>query len=103
MLGPERPEAVLPDRALYLTTVSQLLIVNKLLSRPLVDLLLRCRLLFFPLLPVELLLSPMSIDTGAHDPDIHNHLSRAQVHTEEEEEEQKEEEWKRTTEFACIQ
>ena len=41
---------------------------------------------------VELLLSPMSIDTGAHDPDIYNHSSRTQVHMEEEEEEQKEEE-----------
>ena len=29
MLGPERPEAVLPDRALYLPTFSHLLIVNK--------------------------------------------------------------------------
>ena len=33
VLGPERPEAVLPDRALYLQTFSHLLIVNKLLSR----------------------------------------------------------------------
>jgi hypothetical protein len=32
MLGPERPEAVSPDRALYLPTFSHLLIVNKLLS-----------------------------------------------------------------------
>ena len=32
MLGPEGPEAVLPDRALYLQTFSHLLIVNKLLS-----------------------------------------------------------------------
>ena len=32
MLGRERPEAVLPDRALYLPTFSHLLIVNKLLS-----------------------------------------------------------------------
>ena len=32
MQGPERPEAVLPDRALYLPTLSNLLIVNKLLS-----------------------------------------------------------------------
>ena len=32
MLGPERPEAVLPDRVLYLPTFSHLLIVNKLLS-----------------------------------------------------------------------
>ena len=32
MLGPERPEAVLPDRALYLPIFSHLLIVNKLLS-----------------------------------------------------------------------
>ena len=29
MLGRECPEAVLPDRALYLTTFSQFLIVNK--------------------------------------------------------------------------
>ena len=28
MLGPERPEAVLPDRAFYLPTLSHLLIVN---------------------------------------------------------------------------
>jgi hypothetical protein len=32
MLEPERPEAVLPDRALYLPTFSHFLIVNKLLS-----------------------------------------------------------------------
>ena len=32
MLGPERPEAVLPARALHLTTFSHLFIVNKLLS-----------------------------------------------------------------------
>ena len=32
MLGPERPEAVLPDRQLHLPTFSHLLIVNKLLS-----------------------------------------------------------------------
>jgi len=32
MLGPERPEAVLPVRAQYLPTFSRLLIVNKLLS-----------------------------------------------------------------------
>ena len=32
MLGRECPEAVLPDRALYLPTFSHLLIVNKLLS-----------------------------------------------------------------------
>ena len=31
-LEPERPEAVLPDRALYLQTFSHLLIVNELLS-----------------------------------------------------------------------
>jgi len=32
MLGPERPEVVLPDRALCLPTFNHLLIVNKLLS-----------------------------------------------------------------------
>jgi hypothetical protein len=32
MLGPKRPEAVLPEMALYLPTFSHLLIVNKLLS-----------------------------------------------------------------------
>jgi hypothetical protein len=32
MQGRECPEAVLPDRALYLPTFSHLLIVNKLLS-----------------------------------------------------------------------
>jgi hypothetical protein len=32
MLGRECPEAVMPDRALYLPTFSDLLIVNKLLS-----------------------------------------------------------------------
>ena len=32
MLEPERPEAVSPDRALYLPTFSHLLIVSKLLS-----------------------------------------------------------------------
>jgi hypothetical protein len=32
MLEPVRPEAVLPDRALYLPTASHLFIVNKLLS-----------------------------------------------------------------------
>jgi hypothetical protein len=32
MLEPERPEAVLPDRALCLPTFSHFLIVNKLLS-----------------------------------------------------------------------
>ena len=35
MLGRECPQAVLPDRALYLPTFSHLLIVNKLLSRSL--------------------------------------------------------------------
>jgi hypothetical protein len=32
MLGPECPEAVLPDRALYLPTLSHFLIVNNILS-----------------------------------------------------------------------
>jgi hypothetical protein len=32
ILGPERPEAVLPDKAFYLPTLSHLLIVNKPLS-----------------------------------------------------------------------
>jgi hypothetical protein len=44
------------------------------------------------LLPIELLLSSVPTDTGAHDPDTHNHPFCAQVYTEEKEEEQEEEE-----------
>ena len=87
MLEPVRPEAVLPDRALCLPTFSHFLIVNKLLSLP-SGRDLRRRLPPLLLLPVALLLSSVSIDTGAHDPDTHNHPFCAQVQTEEEEEEQ---------------
>jgi hypothetical protein len=54
MLEPERPEAVLPDRALCLPTLSHFLIVNKLFS-----------LSLSPLLPCNILFSSEPLPTKA--------------------------------------